>query len=132
MRSAKKIMFVGIAAAATILIVAVAGDFVGWLGPKLERAAVHTNGQGQSGGGTTGQGTSPRGADSVNLTDSQLAAVKVVPVSEREFPVEKQAVGSIDFNEEMSVQVFTPYPGRIIGLFAKVGDDVKKGQTLFT
>jgi cobalt-zinc-cadmium efflux system membrane fusion protein len=30
------------------------------------------------------------------------------------------------------VQVFTPYPGRIIGLFAKVGDDVKKGQTLFT
>jgi cobalt-zinc-cadmium efflux system membrane fusion protein len=73
-----------------------------------------------------------RGADSVNLSDSQLAGVKVEPVSEREFPIEKQAVGSIDFNEEMSVQVFTPYPGRIIGLFAKVGDDVKKGQTLFT
>src|SRR5215468_10169696 len=32
----------------------------------------------------------------------------------------------------MSVQVFTPYAGRIIGLFASVGDDVKKGQTLFT
>ena len=32
----------------------------------------------------------------------------------------------------MSVQVFTPYQGRIIALFAKVGDDVKKGQTLFT
>jgi cobalt-zinc-cadmium efflux system membrane fusion protein len=28
--------------------------------------------------------------------------------------------------------VFTPYAGRIIGLFASVGDDVKKGQTLFT
>jgi cobalt-zinc-cadmium efflux system membrane fusion protein len=41
-------------------------------------------------------------------------------------------VGSIDFDEEMSVQVFTPYAGRIIGLFASVGDDVKKGQTLFT
>ena len=73
-----------------------------------------------------------RGVDSVNLSDSQLAGVKVEPISEREFPIEKQAVGSIDFNEEMSVQVFTPYPGRIIGLFAKVGDDVKKGQTLFT
>src|SRR5947209_4367729 len=71
-------------------------------------------------------------ADSVNLSDSQLASVKVEPVAERDFPIEKQAVGSIDFNGEMSVQVFTPYPGRIIGLFAKVGDDVKKGQTLFT
>ena len=30
------------------------------------------------------------------------------------------------------VQVFTPYPGRIIALYASVGDDVKKGQTLFT
>jgi membrane fusion protein, heavy metal efflux system len=44
----------------------------------------------------------------------------------------KQAVGSIDFNEDMSVQVFTPYQGRIIGLYASVGTDVKKGQTLFT
>ena len=30
------------------------------------------------------------------------------------------------------VQVFTPHPGRIIALYASVGDDVKKGQTLFT
>ena len=58
----------------------------------------------------------------MNLSDSQLVSVKVEPVGEREFPIEKQAVGSIDFNEEMSVQVFTPYPGRIIGLFAKIGD----------
>lgn len=32
----------------------------------------------------------------------------------------------------MEVQVFTPYQGRIISLFASVGDDVKKGQPLFT
>jgi cobalt-zinc-cadmium efflux system membrane fusion protein len=61
-----------------------------------------------------------------------LAVVKVEPVAEREFPVEKDAVGSIDFNEDMTVQVFTPYQGRIIALFAEVGDDVSKGQTLFT
>lgn len=70
--------------------------------------------------------------DTVLLSDTQLASVKVEAVTEREFPVEKSAVGSIDFNEDMTVQVFTPYQGRIIGLFAKVGDDVKKGQTLFT
>jgi cobalt-zinc-cadmium efflux system membrane fusion protein len=69
---------------------------------------------------------------SVDLSATQLNAVKVVPVEMREFPVEKDAIGSIDFNEDMSVQVFTPYQGRIIALFAEVGDDVKKGQTLFT
>jgi len=70
--------------------------------------------------------------DSVDLSDTQLASVKVAPVEERAFPIEKEAVGSIDFNENMAVQVFTPYQGRIIALFAEVGDDVKKGQTLFT
>jgi membrane fusion protein, heavy metal efflux system len=70
--------------------------------------------------------------DSIDLSDAQLSAVKVEPVGERDFPTDKEAVGSIDFDEEMSVQVFTPYAGRIIGLFASVGDDVKKGQTLFT
>jgi membrane fusion protein, heavy metal efflux system len=75
---------------------------------------------------------SSRDRNSVDLSDSQLAAVKVEPIEEHEFPVEKQAVGSIDFNEYMTVQVFTPYQGRIIALYAGVGDDVKKGQTLFT
>ena len=70
--------------------------------------------------------------DSIDLSDAQLSAVKVEPVGERDFPTEKEAVGSIDFDEEMSVQVFTPYAGRIINLFASVGYDVKKGQTLFT
>jgi membrane fusion protein, heavy metal efflux system len=66
------------------------------------------------------------------LRNSQLASVKIEPVEAREFPVEKEAVGSIDFNEDMETQVFTPYQGKIIALFAAIGDDVKKGQTLFT
>jgi cobalt-zinc-cadmium efflux system membrane fusion protein len=74
----------------------------------------------------------PANDDTVELSETQLASVKVEPAEEHEFPIEKTAVGSIDFNEEMTVQVFTPYQGRIIGLFAVVGDDVKKGQTLFT
>ena len=74
----------------------------------------------------------PATQESVDLSDSQLASVKVEPVQERDFPTEKQAIGSINFNEDMSVQVFTPYQGRIVALFAEVGNDVKKGQTLFT
>lgn len=100
--------------------------------------APHFGGPPKGGPGTAGARADAPGAaageqqDSVDLSDAQLSAVKVEPVGEREFPREKEAVGSIDFNEEMSVQVFTPYAGRIIGLFASVGDDVKKGQTLFT
>jgi membrane fusion protein, heavy metal efflux system len=74
----------------------------------------------------------PRERDSVDLSDSQLKAVKVEPIGLHEFPVEKEAVGSIDFNEDMQTQIFTPYQGKILALFAAVGDDVKKGQTLFT
>src|ERR1700691_4440842 len=73
-----------------------------------------------------------RDRNSVDLSDSQLASVKVEPVEAHEFPVEKEAIGNIDFDEDMAVQVFTPYQGRIIALYASVGDDVKKGQTLFT
>ena len=58
--------------------------------------------------------------------------MKVEPVEDHDFPVEKEAVGSIDFDQDMSVQVFTPYQGRIIALYGSIGDDVKKGQTLFT
>lgn len=70
--------------------------------------------------------------NTLDLSDSQLQFVKIEAVEERQFPVEKRSVGSIDFDEDVAVQVFTPYQGKIIALFAKVGDDVKKGQTLFT
>ena len=76
--------------------------------------------------------TSAPAAKIVELLETQLKAVKVAVASEREFPIEKSAVGSIDFNGEMLTQVFAPYQGRIVELFAKVGDEVKKGQALFT
>jgi membrane fusion protein, heavy metal efflux system len=98
--------------------------------------ASHLGGPPRSGSGAAGAANAPNtpagDRDSIDLSDAQLSAVKVEPVGERDFPHEKEAIGSIDFNEEMSVQVFTPYAGRIISLFASVGDDVKKGETLFT
>ena len=79
-------------------------------------------------------GASPpsAGSDELNLADAQLGMISVGSVSERTFPLERQAVGSIDFNEDMSTQVFPPYQGRIVKLYAKIGDNVKRGQTLFT
>ena len=68
---------------------------------------------------------------SLTLNDAQLKGVKVEEVKERLFGVTREAVGNIDFDQDESVQVFTPYPGRITKLWAKAGDDVKKGQVLF-
>ena len=70
--------------------------------------------------------------ETVTLSDSQLNSIQVAAVADREFLIEKEAVGNIDFNQDMNVQVFTPYQGRIIRAFANLGDEVKKGQVLFT
>jgi len=70
--------------------------------------------------------------ETVTLSDSQLGSIQVAAVAEREFPNDKEAVGNIDFNQDMTVQVFTPYQGRIIQAFPNLGDEVKKGQVLFT
>jgi cobalt-zinc-cadmium efflux system membrane fusion protein len=70
--------------------------------------------------------------DTVTLSDSQLSSITVGVAAEREFSVEKEAVGNIDFNEDMTVPVFSPYPGRILQAFANLGDEVRKDQVLFT
>jgi cobalt-zinc-cadmium efflux system membrane fusion protein len=68
----------------------------------------------------------------VELSDKQAATLKIVPVGQGRFEITRSAVGNIDFNQNMVVQVFTPYQGRIIATYANVGDRVDKGQVLFT
>ncbi|MBV9456157.1 MAG: efflux RND transporter periplasmic adaptor subunit [Bradyrhizobium sp.] len=58
--------------------------------------------------------------------------VKTDVVGTREFAQLKTAVGTIDFNENMLVQVFSQYTGKILRAFFNVGDDVKQGDVLFT
>ena len=77
-------------------------------------------------------GVTPAPEPSVVLTDTQLTSIKIEPVSEHAFPQDRQAVGNIDFNQDLLTQVFTQYSGRIIKAFAKVGDTVKKDQPLFS
>jgi membrane fusion protein, heavy metal efflux system len=84
--------------------------------------------------GDSGQpGGAPQAApDSVELKPSQLRAIRIAPIGDHEFVYRKHAVGIIDFNQDLNVQVFTPYQGRIIQAFADLGDRVEKGQVLFT
>jgi cobalt-zinc-cadmium efflux system membrane fusion protein len=70
--------------------------------------------------------------ETLELSDAQLGEITIGTVSERSFPIQTEAVGNIDFNEDMSAQVFPPYQGRIVKLFALLGDNVKRGQPLLT
>jgi cobalt-zinc-cadmium efflux system membrane fusion protein len=68
----------------------------------------------------------------LDITEKQAVAFKVMPAEPRAFKVLKNAVGSIDFNQNMLVQAFTTNPGRIVDTTFNVGDQVNKGDTLFT
>jgi cobalt-zinc-cadmium efflux system membrane fusion protein len=85
------------------------------------------------------RGTSARSVSSddagpqfVDLTDKQAGALKIAPVQLRDFELSKTAVGTIDFNEDLLVQVFSQYPGKILKANFNIGDDVKVGDILFT
>jgi cobalt-zinc-cadmium efflux system membrane fusion protein len=68
----------------------------------------------------------------VNVSDRQAGGFKILAAEPRTFRVVKNAVGSIDFNQNMLVQAFTTNPGKIVDTILNVGDTVTRGQTLFT
>jgi cobalt-zinc-cadmium efflux system membrane fusion protein len=72
------------------------------------------------------------GMQFVDVTDKQVDNFKVDAVPLREFKILKRSVGSIDFNQNMLVQSFSPNPGKMVDIFYNVGDEVKRGDTLFT
>ena len=115
------------AAIAAGLFAAVAVGYLAW----------HSGGSSNSGPGPTSANADAPNAP-ITMRTVSICRIRSSPRSRSNrsrsatFPSRSEAVGSIDFNEDMAVQVFTPYQGRIIALFAEVGDDVKKGQTLFT
>jgi cobalt-zinc-cadmium efflux system membrane fusion protein len=76
----------------------------------------------------------PANADqqSVDLSEKQVASLKIGPVGWREFALLKTAVGTIDFNENLLVQVFSQYQGKILKAFYNIGDEVAAGDVLFT
>jgi membrane fusion protein, heavy metal efflux system len=69
---------------------------------------------------------------SVDLTPSQLATIKIGTVGTHPFPLDEEAVGSITFADDLSTQVFPDYQGKVIKCLAELGDQVKKGQPLYT
>ena len=72
------------------------------------------------------------GPDTIQLTPTQMQEVKAGPAATMAFEQTREALGTIDFNQDRTVQVFAPYQGRISKVFVKAGDAVKEGQSLYT
>jgi cobalt-zinc-cadmium efflux system membrane fusion protein len=68
----------------------------------------------------------------LDLSPSQLDAIKIEPVGTYLFGVEEDAVGGISFADDLSVQVFPSYQGKIIQSLVELGEEVQKGQPLYT
>jgi cobalt-zinc-cadmium efflux system membrane fusion protein len=76
--------------------------------------------------------TAKANVTSLDLSSSQLNSIKIESVGSYPFPVEKDAVGNIDFDEDLSVQVFPAYQGTILKTFGELGARVQKDQPLYT
>ena len=72
------------------------------------------------------------GTDEIQLTKEQLPELNVGPVASQSFESRRDAIGIIDFNQDKAVQVFSPYQGRIGSMLVRAGEDVTRGQVLYT
>lgn len=72
------------------------------------------------------------GVDELQMAPEQVAELQVGEVKAHRFEQQREAIGIIDLNQDNAVQVFSPYQGRIGQLNVRAGDDVSKGQVLYT
>jgi len=127
---------IGAAVVLVGLMVAGGAYFAGFPGRLLREGAATAAGSDDATRSSSGTplrpSSDPLAAQSVELSPAEFAQFKVEAVAERLFTIRRESVGTIDFNQEMSVPVFPQVPGKIVTLFARAGDDVKKGTPLYT
>lgn len=74
----------------------------------------------------------------VELSDGQLNAIKIGTAGTYAFPIQKEGIGTIDFENRLysdpslSTQIFPPREGAIARMFVELGDEVQKGQPLYS
>ncbi|MBV9557654.1 MAG: efflux RND transporter periplasmic adaptor subunit, partial [Pseudolabrys sp.] len=65
-------------------------------------------------------------------TDSEWAGLTVEPVEQRSFRSENITEGKISVDEDRATPIFSPFAGRVTKLLAKPGEQVTRGQPIFT
>ena len=65
------------------------------------------------------------------LTPAQLATLTSEPVEQRLFFEEIATEGKVGVDEYRATPIFSPYPGRVVSILARTGEQVKQGDPLF-
>lgn len=68
----------------------------------------------------------------VRVQPDQLPSFDVDLPQSHSFSNVRHAIGVIDFNQDRTAKVYSPYQGRVSRVLVKAGDDVKAGQVLYT
>jgi cobalt-zinc-cadmium efflux system membrane fusion protein len=71
-----------------------------------------------------------KGADFVRVVADQMHQLEVVKVRPYAFLDQRLAIGQIAFNEDASTIVLTPFSGRVTRLIARIGDQVRRCDSL--
>lgn len=68
----------------------------------------------------------------VRVQPDQVASFDIGKPETHEFSNVRHSIGVIDFNQDRTAKVLSPYQGRVSQVLVKAGDDVKAGQVLYT
>ncbi|MDR2013597.1 MAG: efflux RND transporter periplasmic adaptor subunit [Rhodanobacter sp.] len=96
----------------------------------LAFAFIHPDAHGQTNAPAAGSAVADK--DTVTINEQQAKHVSVITADLHTFTPVLDAVGYIDFDQDHVAPVFSPWQGRVLQVFVKAGDDVAKGQALFT
>lgn len=86
---------------------------------------------GQPSGGPRPQGVPPATEVSLDLAESQVRSLRIQAAATQAFALDREEVGTIQFNGDNAVQVFPPYAGTVLKAFVDLGDRVRKDQPLY-
>jgi cobalt-zinc-cadmium efflux system membrane fusion protein len=67
----------------------------------------------------------------VDLSPGQIEAIRMETAGTARFTEEREALGSIDFDENQAVQVYPPYPGTLLEVLVDLGCSVKRDQPIY-
>jgi len=91
------------------------------LGPALFQQTTTT---------TTEQASQISPDNGFKATPQQWAGFAIAPVKDMAFHPVQETDGRIAFDDDSTTPVFSPFTGRVTRLFAKAGDQVKRGDPL--
>jgi cobalt-zinc-cadmium efflux system membrane fusion protein len=67
---------------------------------------------------------------SIAVDEKMLASIKVEVIADSESKAALTIAGKVQFDEDRVARVLAPLAGQVVGLHVKVGDAVRKGETL--